>query len=258
MHDAFEYLASVLDRLCARGPVYYYPNPGNWGDALIDAGTRRLFADIGLVVQEVNGKLKHRARALVDRGTLIYGGGGAWCRYWGEQTDFLSRDWRLYRHVIVMPSTYERAAPLPNGTFFARDEHESLERVPEAHFCHDLAFYLDPGDWPPGKGVGSFFRRDAESAGALSIPADNCDLSAEGRTRSPIEPFFERIARHEIIRTDRLHVAIAACLLGREVHLHAGGYFKNQAVFRSSIEPYFPRARFHADGSGVGPFGDDR
>jgi hypothetical protein len=42
-------------------------------------------------------------------------------------------------------------------------------------------------------------------------------------------------------------VAIAACLLGRELHLHPGGYFKNRAVFRSSIEGRFPNAHFHED-----------
>ena len=42
-----------------------------------------------------------------------------------------------------------------------------------------------------------------------------------------------------IIHTDRLHVAILACLLHKRVHFYKGGYFKNEAVFRSSMRDYF-------------------
>lgn len=38
---------------------------------------------------------------------------------------------------------------------------------------------------------------------------------------------------------DRLHVAILACLLHKRVHFYKGGYFKNEAVFRSSMRDYF-------------------
>ena len=38
---------------------------------------------------------------------------------------------------------------------------------------------------------------------------------------------------------DRLHVAILACLLHKRVHFYNGGYFKNEAVFRSSMRDYF-------------------
>ena len=38
---------------------------------------------------------------------------------------------------------------------------------------------------------------------------------------------------------DRLHVAILACLLHKRVHFYKGGYFKNEAEFRSSMRDYF-------------------
>jgi exopolysaccharide biosynthesis predicted pyruvyltransferase EpsI len=45
--------------------------------------------------------------------------------------------------------------------------------------------------------------------------------------------------------TDRLHVAIASSLMGKEVHLYAGSYFKNKEVFLSTLKEYFPNVLFH-------------
>jgi hypothetical protein len=55
---------------------------------------------------------------------------------------------------------------------------------------------------------------------------------------SSLDHLFEVIGSHSRIQTDRLHVAIAGALLGREVHLHPNSYYKNQAVYDYSLEQY--------------------
>ena len=65
------------------------------------------------------------------------------------------------------------------------------------------------------------------------------DISLWGNEITPIAPFIKKIDEFDIIHTDRLHVAILACLLHKRVHFYKGGYFKNEAVFRSSMKDYF-------------------
>lgn len=46
------------------------------------------------------------------------------------------------------------------------------------------------------------------------------------------------------ITTNRLHICILAALLGKEVEFYANSYFKNEAVYRYSIEGRFPRVQW--------------
>jgi len=247
LQPEFDQLKKLLERKCSSGPVYFYPNQGNWGDALIGEATRRFFHDIGLEVRIITKPREAKWRLDPRRGHLIYGGGGAWCKLWGAQTRFLESAAKRFESVVVLPSTYESAFPISNGTFLARDRFQSLCAVPEAVFCHDMSFYLGQIDSRPGFGEGNFFREDGESRDLSRIPANNVDLSAQGNGHSAIEPFFKALAKYEVIHTDRLHVAIAACLLGRSVRLREGSYFKNEAVFHSSIEGRFSNASFISD-----------
>lgn len=87
--------------------------------------------------------------------------------------------------------------------------------------------------------TGYFFRTDRESLGKQNYIALNMDISLWGNEITPIAPFIKKIDEFDIIHTDRLHVAILACLLHKRVHFYKGGYFKNEAVFRSSMKDYF-------------------
>jgi exopolysaccharide biosynthesis predicted pyruvyltransferase EpsI len=110
-----------------------------------------------------------------------------------------------------------------------------------------MAFYIGNEFSSSGKGTGTghFFRTDAESRRELKLRPDNLDISMLGNQVSQVAPFFESIDRFAEILTDRLHVAIAACLLGKQVHLYPNTYFKNRAVYLSSIKDYFKDVYFH-------------
>jgi exopolysaccharide biosynthesis predicted pyruvyltransferase EpsI len=55
--------------------------------------------------------------------------------------------------------------------------------------------------------------------------------------------FLRSIDRFSHVRTDRLHLAIAAALLGKDVELYSNDYFKNRAVYDFSLKS-FPKIRF--------------
>lgn len=246
MNGEFDQLRETLRAACRDGPVLYLPNLGNWGDGLIRAGTLRFLEQSGIAFQEIEHVSRgERWLPWRRRGTLIYGGGGAWSSLWSHSLRTIRRVGHLFQHTVVLPSSFELQISLPRITLFCRDRFESQTNAPAARFCHDMAFFLGPQTAPPGNGTGWFLRTDAESAHGLTIPPGNVDLSQLGNHLSPSEPFFAAIAKYAVVHTDRLHVAIATCLLGRELHLYPGAYFKNRAVFQSSIEGRFPNVHFH-------------
>ncbi len=162
IQNGFKTLENVLKEECARGEVYYFANPGNQGDGLIRAGTVRFFEDIGLDYKELRGAKKRRwALPYLNGGTLIYGGGGAWCDRWTCGRDVVSKLHRRFK-IIVLPSTYEQCFSIPNTLFFCRDRFESKKNMPSATFCHDMAFYLGKQELPASNGCGKgyFFRTD--------------------------------------------------------------------------------------------------
>ncbi|MCB9800044.1 MAG: polysaccharide pyruvyl transferase family protein [Candidatus Omnitrophica bacterium] len=253
MQGEFEILKEIILEKSRRLPVFYVPNRGNWGDALIRYATLKFFHNIGLEFEEIRDYQKLFKKDLfffLRRGLVIYGGGGAWCHLFSNAASVVSKLSQKYQ-VIVLPSTYELSPSLPRTVLFCRDRYESKRNMPQTVFCHDMAFYLGKemllknSEKKNVKEKGYFFRTDKGSAHKIKIPALNRDLSREGDCWSDIEPFFDEIDQFSEIYTDRLHVAIAACLLKKGVHLYPGSYFKNRAVYLSSMKDYFDRVYFH-------------
>ncbi|MEQ5834952.1 polysaccharide pyruvyl transferase family protein [Marinobacter sp. NFXS9] len=93
---------------------------------------------------------------------------------------------------------------------------------------------------------GHFFRTDRESAGK-PIPSDNCDASVVfdygqaslERVRESARDFVNYIDQFDIVRTDRLHVCIAAARLGKTVYFSGGSYHKCRSVYENSIANQF-------------------
>ncbi|WP_309387765.1 polysaccharide pyruvyl transferase family protein [Cerasicoccus frondis] len=249
MNEEFVQLAQYLKSRTGKRPFHYLPHlEGNWGDALIAYGSLKFLNEFGIPYRIRRQSKLDWLLPILTGGTAIYGASGAWCQFYDYPAHFVRRLSRFFP-MIVMPSTYQSHYSIPRTTFFSRDRYESLQSMPESTFCHDMAFFI--GDEfktsDPGSGVGYFFRTDAESAAKIKLPSNNWDISAAGNNNSNVPKFFEHIAKYSVIYTDRLHVSIAACLLGREVHLYPGAYFKNKSIFRSSIEGNFPNAHFHEE-----------
>lgn len=225
------------------GPIYYMPNPGNWGDALIYWGAIRFFNSIG--IQPIIFKPTQVPElSSAPQGSLIFGGGGAWCNDW-KGGSIRVRDLSKFHRVLVLPSTFEVFPKIDNkdNIYFRRDHDFSTKVTTDSYFCHDMAFFLGNITTKPGSGTGFFFRKDKESRGLIKLPESNIDISMRGNEFSDLYGFFNAIAQFDTIHTDRLHVSIACSLMNKKCFLYEGVYFKNESVYRASIEPYSDSVR---------------
>ena len=247
MEKHFEILKETIRSHCQGKRVLFIPNRGNWGDALIRSGTLKFLHEARIDFTEIRKLDPTKIHQLEKQHLILYGGGGAWCNVWDHSG--IVAELSQSNTVIVLPSTFELQPRFENTLFFSRDRFTSLQNVPKATFCHDMAFYLGIDFHPKkaGKGEGYFFRTDPESTNCIQLPKKNRDISRLGKHLSRVTGFFRIVNRYERIFTDRLHVSIAGCLLGKEVHFYPGSYFKNEAVFKSSMEEQFEFVHFHKD-----------
>ena len=253
MNIEFWRLAETIREKSKGKPILFVVNPGNWGDALIRAGSIEFFNHFNIPFEELllrdKSGLKRNWRLLKAKlkGQLVViSGGGAWCGHYSHLSKSVQgiQNRFSFDNILVLPSTYEKPFDIKNVCFFRRDKFQSKEAMPGATFCHDMAFFLPRYKIAPNcstKEQSQFFRTDVESSNKITLTPDNRDLSAEGTELDPIAPFFEALTEYKVINTDRLHVSIGASLLGLEVNLREGSYFKNQAIYKSSLNEYFPK-----------------
>jgi hypothetical protein len=205
---------------------------GNHGDQLILEGTRSLLSNVRyreIRWDEVEG-------AAGD--TAVIRGSGGWCLPFHKRSPRTARlAAERFRRVIVLPSTFDPEEPsvrealsLPGITWFAR-ERESLRLISglcDARLALDAAFFFDFKPYlRPGNGTLNAFRTDQESRNAFDLPADNVDVSVACRS---LEEWLKMIAAHELVRTDRAHVMIAAAMLGKRVEFWPTNYHKVGAI----------------------------
>jgi exopolysaccharide biosynthesis predicted pyruvyltransferase EpsI len=249
-------LASIIKQKSVGRKLFYVPNSGNWGDGLINEGTiqfltyhkitfklldRRTFVSINNALEKVDMRL--------SGSVLLAGGGGAWCNNYSASRQFVDMCGKLFDHVIVLPTTFELPPvqlPTERITYFRRDEYQSSKNSPVSLFCHDMAFFLSYDIHIPAArfSLGNFFREDEERNAVSVLPSDNLDISDFGHANKNSLQFFRILSNYERIRTDRMHVAIASCLLGIDCELFPGNYFKSRALFHSSIQPHYQTCSF--------------
>lgn len=207
-HDYTE-LATLL-RGFGDDPLVFVPNPGNAGDAVINAGMFALFDRLSLRWEQgsITGHYPGRV--------LIYSGGGALVpEYPGNDRFFLTNHAQA-RALIVLPHTIRAYRPLietmgANCHLFAREQGSfdylmECDTKAQRYLSHDMAFALDaatvralPVDWGfvlgGGRGLAwpkmiakfaiaarrsggrlSALRQDVERTG-IAIPPGNLDLS---------------------------------------------------------------------------------
>lgn len=249
----FQSLADSIVQLGQNRIVYFIPSPGNWGDALINAGTFQFLDSMDCnytVMQrsEFLGILPVSHEQGILDALVIVGGGGGWCEIWSSTRSFVGEISLKVSQVVVLPTTYalEPIGGTGNVKYFARDLEISSRRLPEAEFCHDMAFFLDlsvPRESTMLPRVVAL-RVDRERATEARNFEFSVDMSLLGDAFSSVLPLFEIINRFERVVSDRLHIAIAGCLLGKDVTLLPGIYPKSQSVYESSIRENYPESRF--------------
>jgi exopolysaccharide biosynthesis predicted pyruvyltransferase EpsI len=251
--SAYSLLGKTILESVGDSEAVYSPSPGNWGDALINFGADQFFKNLGLSFRVATRDKVLDAVSIASSPTklttLIVGGGGGWCQNWSSTREFVERCAPAFQKVIILPTTYE--LPLLKGqsniTYFSR---ELLPENPHAQvrFCHDMAFYIDlniskqePSLWRL-----IALRGDKERHPEARTSPSQIDISLLGNSYSSVEPFFEIVNRFQVIYTDRLHVGIAAALLGVRCVILPGNYDKARMVWKASIENSYSKVRFSA------------
>jgi exopolysaccharide biosynthesis predicted pyruvyltransferase EpsI len=284
-------LRSQLKSLEPR-PLYYKPNPGNGGDALIAHATYRLFEQEGIDYRI------WRAGDDAAGKVILYGGGGNFIDHYDHCASFVAEHHRRAKQLVILPHTIQGHAGLlselgENVSIFCR-EQTSYEYVvttaKRARVWHaeDLALELDAGELlapPPRAGalpkryrgqlrhfrrlrrrlrarqwlarrrssgeprVLNCFREDVEQTSGPK-PRDNLDLSqvvpvdfamlSLALAHYTSHLIFDFIERYDMVRSNRLHIGLAAALAGKRVEFYANSYWKNQAVYEQSFARRFP------------------
>lgn len=97
----------------------------------------------------------------------------------------------------------------------------------------------------------NLFRTDIEKT-EIQTPKGNIDASLVFNfgVTSPIKSDFtvhhllKFLEKTETINTNRLHIAIAAALLGKRVNFSSNNYFKCRAVYEHSLQKQFPNVKW--------------
>jgi glycosyltransferase involved in cell wall biosynthesis len=234
--------AKLLNAIEGSSDITFIRIYGNIGDQLIYAGARRLLS--GLEYKEISIlNLENAGGELA-----VIAGSGCWCRPYHDMPKHLPVIEEKFQRVIVLPSSFDVSAPgvkealsKTKALVFARERvsYEQIRDLCKADLAHDCAFFFDYTPYMrPGRGTLHAYRTDAEALPG-KIPADNNDISV---TCESLDEWLWTISRHEIVKTDRAHVMIAAAMLGKQVIYRASSYHKTLAIAEFALK-HFPVTR---------------
>lgn len=76
---------------------------------------------------------------------------------------------------------------------------------------------------------------------------DDVNIQVEENLTVAADNLFSYLSKFEEINTDRLHVGIAATLIGKTVNLYSGSYYKVAGVYVFSMRGRFNNVTYHMD-----------
>lgn len=275
--DFFEKLSSYK-----KGIVYYYPNNGNAGDALINMGFYSLAKKYNIIFTIIG---IDSIESLKDNDVVLIAGGGCLVPEWESTPNFLKKinNLNVELKLIILPHSIREVdsiiSNLPKDTtIFCREEYSYnyiLEKsnAKKVYLENDIAFYADINSI---KNETNFFspsltykniirknfilfhflksrfqktifamRTDKEVSRSVNIKRTlvndfslvasfGAGLYSESLYTS--NNFLKLINLYDEIHTDRLHIAIGACLLGKKVVVYNNGYYKCKGVYEQSMK----------------------
>lgn len=235
--------------------IIFVPNPGNAGDSIIAYSTIKIFDkfNINYIIGNHLNKYKNK--------TIFYGGGGNLIGIYNNCKTFLNNnmDLSLNNQIIILPHTIKSEDLLltkmnNNIKIICREPisynyvKQYFKHLDNLYLSHDMAFYLDLSSKISldisKNNILNCFRNDKEKT-TINIPNDNKDLSLIFKTKFSTKNniiiekisnnFINEISKYNIINTNRLHVAIIASLLNKNVNFYSNNYYKNEAIYNFSI-----------------------
>ena len=240
--------------------VDFLPNFGNIGDTLIYASTKKLFNEHQIDYSIVSDYKKANSDVL-----FVCGGGALIDKYYTLHRS-INEIYKNYNEIIILPSTIDginskhlfniagkklKICCREKKTYgFMMQNFLYKENI---FLCEDLAMSYDFSNYIDiGYGHLNSFRVDRERTN-IEYPLSNIDLSIElylehkpyrvdywniSYWNEYLDLFLNSIAKYRTISTNRLHIAIAAVKMNKEVKLFPNSYFKNKAVYEYSLSKY--------------------
>ena len=223
--------------------VFVLLNKGNKGDGLIHAGGRRLLKKNKVDYNEIKYPEKASGKVL-----FVYGC-GAFCKPYYHMVEFVNFYMDHFKEIFILPSSFdldckevlEFIKNLPKKvTVFCREWYSYYLLQKYMHYSENLyldkdpAFYLDYSQWKKrGRGTLLAFRTDEP----LNVNVDlknNKDISISGNEDN-WETLLDEISLYNIIHTNRVHVAIAATLMGKKTFIYPMSYHKSKGIYLYSL-----------------------
>lgn len=234
-------------------------------DPALTAGETVLYSGGGNLVPFYDGARRFLAAHHGGAGRLVLlphsiGGHEDLLRSLGGNVDLIARDPGSLAHIEASAGG-ARCHLMPDIAFGA--DMADLRRgplhlfgqlPPDARSAARLAWYgykrlRKPR--PPGGALLNAMRTDRESGGR-ALPEDNFDLSQiyvgwvapESAARWAARDFIAILDRYETVRTNRLHVGLAAALLRKRVLLHDNNYGKVRSIWAHSMAGCMPHVEW--------------
>lgn len=236
----------IVNILKKEKSIVFLPNPGNLGDCLISRGTFDFFEKNNINYKIYKPGLKSKV--------LVFGGGGLFVKdLYKHAYDKIINIFDSFEHVIMLPCTIHDCKDFEKiisskFTIFSREENtysylKSLNSGADIILDYDMAFRLSNNIFsktinidkkrkillnklsPILSRIGNtarFLRTDLESSIKISSHLD-LSLTFGSRVMNISDVNFATalmiavISKYDTIVTDRLHVAIAAILLGKHI-----------------------------------------
>ena len=235
---------TILQYIDTAQDIVFFHGWGNIGDKLIYWGIKDLLQDIPYR------QLDMRRLGQESGHTAIISGSGGWSKHFNKLPRFLPEIFDRFQQVLILPSSYDINVPLIRETltrydaiYFAREliSYNNIKNICRAELAYDCAFYYDytPFIYPKGQGILNAFREDAASIWGSGQPVDNIDIS---KVCEHLPGWLKLISKHEMVRTDRLHVMIGSAMLGKIVEYTPAYDHKvpGVAAFSLSDFPVYP------------------
>lgn len=246
--------------------ITYIPNPGNLGDCLIAKATYDFFAQNNISYQLYKGGQPE---------TIVYGGGGIWVKdLYLKSFSKILKLMQKAQKIVILPSSVYDCPFLVNildqrFVVFCREKQTfdyltAQKTGAKIILDHDMAFRMTAQTfqtpltvtpeqklllakmYPVLKRINSkvqFLRKDVEKSNSYE---SHYDLSsAFGSRKMPYQDvcfattlMLAAVDLFNTVITDRLHVGIAAALMGKEVYLLDNSYKKVSGVYARSLSQY--------------------
>ena len=260
----------LLKTLHSLGNFSYIINPGNMGDMLIASATMQFFDNNNLTNNIDN----------YSSETIVYGGGGLWTSDYEKRWIKFLPVFARAKRIVILPSSFNKCQKLINimderFVVFCR-EYKSYDYLISTNskakiiLDHDMALRIQKeilsfapqindlernilnqviDEMKKVSLIAKFMRKDLEK---IKNYETDFDLSSSGfcdhDTNRDYIDFNSQLMLCAVdsvdaIITDRLHVAIAGALMGKEVYILDNSYGKLSSVYKHSLSDN-PRVHF--------------